>query len=85
MIQLLMVVVMYKCLRTGESNCVQHLCLVVPFGVQTGKVMSLFGKGFETKVGVFRPAGHLAFHPQVDRFFPSLCVLLTRVSFSRIQ
>ena len=76
---------MYKSLRTGESNCVQHLCLVVPFSVQTGKVLSLFGKGFETKSGVFPPAWHLAFHPQVDRFLPSLCVLLTRVSFCRIQ
>ena len=77
--------VMYKSLRTGKSHYVQCLCLVVPFGVQTRKVMSLFGKGFETNVSVFLPGGHLVFHPQADHCLPSWCVLLTIVSFSRIQ
>ena len=77
--------VMYKSLRTGKSHCVQCLCLVVAFGVQTRKVTSLFGKGFETNVSVFLPGGHLVFHPQADHCLQSWCVLLTIVSFSRIQ
>ena len=39
--------------------------------------MSLFGKGFKTKVHASPPCGHLAFHPQADRFLPSFSVHFT--------
>ena len=58
--------------RASKSNYVKRLCLVVLL-VET--VMSLFGKGFKTNVRVSLLWGHLAFHPQADRFLPSLYIL----------
>ena len=44
----------------------------------TQKVISLFGKGFETNVRVFLPCGRLAFYPQaghIYQFFYWLCCM----------
>ena len=70
----LVLCVMYKSLRASKGNYVKRLCLVVPL-VPRLTVMSLFGKGFKTKVRVSPPWGHLAFHPQAYRFLPSLYIL----------
>ena len=41
--------------------------------------MSLFGKGFKTKLSVFLPCGHLALHPQASRLLPSPCASYHRI------
>ena len=65
--------VMYRSLKTSKSSYVQRLCLVVPFGVQTRKVMFQFGKGFETIAAFSRQEGtwHSS-HKQTASFH--LCV-----------